>query len=591
MSSNNQMAVQQHWQRLHWIALITLLIRGVKQLYALIGVIILQAINTFDKQTTTSKLVLLILGIITVAFWIFQALSTWITTQYSVDANGISYRSGFFNKKHVFIPFEQIHVIASSQSWYCKPFSVLTASISVAGDDKTSIQLLAISEQTYQQLEQSYHEHSAKHKQSHTDTATENSELLSSQHSLSNSLEYNKLSTIGKSNTNTEEVTVIDTNTPVRENKNAITGGTVVGNSTATIISTGNNATLPTYPSNVPSYKNNAYSSQIAGYHAKISDIIIFALTDVRWLASVMVLYGFYSQYNDKVPRSIHNWANTQVDAAMHAGWIIISLLVFAVLLIVAIASVILTLFRFANFSVTRNGNNIVISRGILSVRTVSVLVEHIQSVSIRTTLLRRCLGLCSVQLGTSATQGVGDDQVGNGLEVIPVIARSRVFNTLQLILPEIEINDVPVRYTARGLYRYYATVPVVSTIVVSVGSAVAIWYWDLSAWLMILPIFAGIWWLAVRLLSAYSEGYALYGKDRICVHGTSVFTLYELYTSRMRVETLTQSAPPWWGSSAISRVEMQIFVKHDISSVTLRAMHNSDVYALSQWLRESVYF
>lgn len=372
-------------------------------------------------------------------------------------------------------------------------------------------------------------------------------------------------------------------------------------------------------------------------FRASVRDIILFAVTNLGFIAAAFVVYGFVQNLEDVLPRGVMRDAERSVGDYAARGTVSIILLVLACLVILLGVSVVMSLLQFYGFEVWRRGDDLVVVRGLLTRRTTTIPVARIQTIVVRQSLLRRPLRLCSAQLGLSVT---GNDADAAFIpHVLPVIGVERVMDVLRAMLPEWDLPNmaptrgtmraaVPFRFTGRGLLRYYVTLPLAVTVAATAcvgaaagaipgaglpdgtaGFATGAWPW----WLMAVPLAAGAAWAGYRLACARCEGYAILpdtptgepptrtadaaagGADtdespcalthRILVTGVKGIGRYALVTRRARVQSVTRSTTMWREPYGIEGVRMSLFVMNGIDELRWRFMHREDADTLEEWV------
>lgn len=390
----------------------------------------------------------------------------------------------------------------------------------------------------------------------------------------------------------------------------------------------------PTAPALTPSRP-----SQTPLFRASVSDILLFAITDIGFLAAALVVYGFVQQVQDVLPRSMMHEAERSVHSALTGSLLSVTVLIVACVMLLMAVSIVTSLLRFYGFEVWRRGDDLVVVRGLLTRHTTTIPVSRIQTVTIRQSMLRRPFHLCSVGLGlSSSTANSGSEESGtSAARILPVISTRRVYAVLRGILPEWGLQEVSaalgqrkiasslssthasnatgaseyvpqMHYTGHGLLRYYLTLPVIATLAgtlaVWLGSdshaAMALRIWcaipDLGWpwWLVIAPIALGLWWTVCRLLKAQTEGFALLGADaaaycssRILVTGALRFTRFVLVTRRARVQSITRYTALWRESRGIERVQMSLFVMNGINELRFKFLRRSDAETLQRWVEQ----
>lgn len=467
-----------------------------------------------------------------------------------MGSDGLSFKSGLLFRKHRTISYGSIHAINSSSPVYLQPFGVVRLTVSAAGSADTDIRLDAVPAVLQLELE-------AFRAQARTGQAAN----------------------VGSTQVPHDARQVVNTTADIAVND------TADGSIKATGISEANVRTIATSPKRDTGY-DPAYTAgpiacvgkpavpadsrgQAPVFRASVKDILLFAVTDIGFLAAAFVVYGFVQQVQEVVPESWVRDAERSVSAVATSSLLSIALAVLACVMVLMLVSIVTSLLRFYGFEVWRRGDDLVVVRGLLTRRTSTIPVSRIQTVMVKQSLLRRPFGLCSVGLGLSSS-ATGENAEGSisASRILPVIGTHRVYDVLHTMLPEWDVREPVVqaaahspivrtaatgtsaglgsgvnasqaarplepgpaagpviRHTGRGLLRYYLTMPgmmtLAATVLVWFGSDVATatafrsslaipglgwWPW----WLLFAPVAIGLWWAAGRWLKSREEGYAL---------------------------------------------------------------------------------
>ena len=335
-------------------------------------------------------------------------------------------------------------------------------------------------------------------------------------------------------------------------------------------------------------------------FRASIRDILLFAITDIGFLAAALALWGVVQRYEDLVPDSWRAAAVGTFDGIVAQGLPSIALLTVVCMIVVAAASIVASMLRFYGFETWRRGDDLVIARGLLTRRTVTLPVGRIQTVVVRQSLLRRPLRLCSVEVGLS-TANAGDessDEATARSRILPVVGTGRVYTILATMLPEWELREPTIRHTGRGLTRYFLTMPLAAGAAVTVCTAALSLTIDaVPWWLAALPAAVGLMWASTRFGRSREEGYDLGDgsadgpgrsgdrQDRIAVAGATRWTRTVTFTRRQRVQSFTRTTALWRQRRDVERVEMPLFVASGVTDLELLFLPHADADTLERWV------
>jgi len=174
-----------------------------------------------------------------------------------------------------------------------------------------------------------------------------------------------------------------------------------------------------------------------------------------------------------------------------------IALLLVTLLVLSWFFSVIGSMITLGGFKLTRLGDRVVIDRGILSRRQVTLPINKLQAIVITESLLRQPFGLASVEV---ISAGYGNK--GNEAKIVfPILPKSQVQQFLARTIPEfsvdIQVNRLPVRALQGYLYPAIAMV-----IIAAIVSFFVPW-----GYLLLLPAFLLVLLSGMQYLDA---GYAI---------------------------------------------------------------------------------
>ena len=223
-----------------------------------------------------------------------------------------------------------------------------------------------------------------------------------------------------------------------------------------------------------------------AVYTQSIPQLILMAATSGAIGVFLSGGIAFISQFDDIIPfeRIFKNY-----EAYIRMSTIILTLFAIIALAVVYALATISMVIKYANFTVQKTGEELIISRGLLEKRQLTIPVHKIQGIRIMENLVRRPLGLATVYLEYAG--GSMEDKESLTIMLFPLIRKKRLSAEIQNFMPDYlmptEIKPVPKRAYMRFLYRKaYFIIPII---------AVLIWLFHLWGLLSLLLIpLAAIW-------------------------------------------------------------------------------------------------
>ncbi len=219
------------------------------------------------------------------------------------------------------------------------------------------------------------------------------------------------------------------------------------------------------------------------------ADLLVYGITGGRVAVLAAILANIQQFFPENVAERIEE---VVAGIPVRTLVIVVMLLVVAVLLVSAALSVVATVLVFWGFTLRRDGDRLVVTRGLLARRRYLVPLRRVQAVELRENLLRRMLGLASLTVKVAGQTGSSTDVERSGV-VVPIGRRAAVLDVATLALGA-RFGDEPLLPAPRGaLARRLAGVGVAVSLAVGLTAA-----------------YAGTWGLAVALAYPLGAAYAV---------------------------------------------------------------------------------
>ncbi|MGH8934922.1 MAG: PH domain-containing protein [Acidimicrobiia bacterium] len=200
-----------------------------------------------------------------------------------------------------------------------------------------------------------------------------------------------------------------------------------------------------------------------------------------------------------------------QAQARGTGGVLLVLALLAALLLLAVLVSLVTTVVVYWDFTVRREGDRLVIERGLLGRRRAFIPLGRVQGVRVHENLLRRWLRLASATLVVAGYAHPGEERQRSGM-LLPVGPRAEALGLARrLVGPQRSVTLEPP--SGGGLARR-----LVYAVAVALAAALALLDWIGYAGLLFLPVAAGLafgWWRAL--------GHAHVGKHVVVRSGLAV--------------------------------------------------------------------
>lgn len=260
-----------------------------------------------------------------------------------------------------------------------------------------------------------------------------------------------------------------------------------------------------------------------------VQRLLIAAVTS----SGVGIAATFMAAVISQTPQFLPDWLLN-----MAIGWIVQSSIVYIGMFIVTVLisawvfTIISTVLKYGMFSITKEGKDIHIFRGILEQRQLTINANRINAVRIVQNLLRQPFGYCAVYV-ESAGGGTKEEDLSTIL--LPLCKRSEVDGLLQEIAPEyafqVEYESLP----KESMRRYMIKLSVPSLILALVVS-----YNFPYGWIsLLLPLFGAV----LGYVQYKTAGIGSF-EDYLCIRSRT-FSKTEVFLPKRRIQDMVHAQNP----------------------------------------------
>ena len=159
---------------------------------------------------------------------------------------------------------------------------------------------------------------------------------------------------------------------------------------------------------------------------------------------------AFILQFDELIP---YDFVVKEFQGLIANGILFISIIVFVVLLFAWIVAIVGTILKYAGYTVKKVENDLIISRGLLEKRQLTVPLNRVQGIMISENIVRQPFGLCSVHL-ESAGGSLEKDAAAKAL-LLPIIKKKEAAKLLTPLLEDYHFTPDIVSAPKRALRRY----------------------------------------------------------------------------------------------------------------------------------------
>lgn len=197
-------------------------------------------------------------------------------------------------------------------------------------------------------------------------------------------------------------------------------------------------------------------------YTLPFGELLLLASTSGGVGVVISAVIAFFFQFEQMIP---YERVYQEVEGIISNGIIFMSIIVFLGFILAWFISVIGTMLRYANFTLKKVDQDLIITRGLLEKRQITIPLNRIQAIRISENILRQPLGRASVYIESAGGSALNEE--GSKVLVLPLIKKEQIAKSLEPFLTSYpinpQLNGAPHRALSRYLFRgSIAVLPVV---------------------------------------------------------------------------------------------------------------------------------
>lgn len=304
-------------------------------------------------------------------------------------------------------------------------------------------------------------------------------------------------------------------------------------------------------------------------YQLPVKQLVIYGATS-GGLGVVLSLFAAgFSQISDVLPyERIFAFFNHFVISAL----LILAFLVLLVAWFLGVAGVML---KYGGFTLMKTGDKLLITRGWLERRQLTVSINRVQAVRITEGLLRQPFGLVTVQVDTA---GYGAAK-GETTVLFPLLRRNEAIRMIERVLPgfcvQADLQPLPRRAAGYYMLRW---------VMITLVACLAIFLWTTDPWrygifLLILPaVLFG--WLQYR-----AGGFAIHGHKTLVLRSRRIARTTS-FIPRRRIQFAYLRRMPWQRLARLTSYAAVIVSGKSGAKLAVHHIEETDGQHLYDWIR-----
>ncbi|WP_155593202.1 PH domain-containing protein [Lysinibacillus cavernae] len=265
-------------------------------------------------------------------------------------------------------------------------------------------------------------------------------------------------------------------------------------------------------------------------YHMSMRDLLMLATTSGGIGVVLSGIAAIASQFSDIIP---YEEVFHELAVFVKIGAFLVALTVMLILIVAWVVSVVITLINYYDYTVRIEEDKLIITKGLLEKKRITLPLNRIQAIRIVENPLRQLTGFSTVVVESAG--GNGEDGNDKKITLFPLIKKQDCMQTLEQLFPEMNWNPTFIRSPKRARPFFYRIdfiwlVPIIG--------ACGYFFYPfglLSLLLIPLTILLGVW-------QHKTAGYQIEGKQLAMQY--RVFSRITLIMEKKRIQSIgsTQS-------------------------------------------------
>jgi putative membrane protein len=311
-------------------------------------------------------------------------------------------------------------------------------------------------------------------------------------------------------------------------------------------------------------------------YRLSGGDLLLLASTSGGVGVVISAVIAFFFQFDEIIP---YEKVYKEVEVFIANGIIFISMVVFLGLLVAWIISVIGTMLKYANFTLKIVDQDLIITRGLLERRQITIPLKRIQAIRISENIARQPLGRASVYVESAGGSTLNEE--GSKVLVLPLIKKQEIAKTLEPFLKEYpfrtQLNKPPNRALGRYLIR---DVMLIIPVVIAISYFFRPW-----GYISLLFILTSVIWSTLKFKDA---GWGL-ERDFLTLRYRT-FVKSTVVMQREKVQSLTAQKSLFQGKKRLANIEAVVKSGHSGSGGHVKDLEDKDVKVIYLWFSRDIH-
>lgn len=306
-------------------------------------------------------------------------------------------------------------------------------------------------------------------------------------------------------------------------------------------------------------------------HQMKVPELLLLATTSSGVGVVLAGVFALVSQFAEFIPfDAIYN----EVAFLMKYSFIVVAILIALALLVTWVISVGLTFLNYFNFTVTKEQDRLMITRGLLEKKRVTIPLNRVQAIKIVENPFQQLLGLATVAVESAG--GGFSGEADKKIILFPLIAKKEVLAPLSELFPQYDFTLTPVVTPPKKAWAFFYRIDFIWFIPLVTLLSYFFYPYGLLSLLLVIPlILLGNWQFK-------TTGYSLFDHQiMIRFRGISRVTFFAM---KKRIQVTQGSQTYFQKRRALGSAKIVVMSGMTGASATVRHIEQQEVETILDW-------
>lgn len=309
-------------------------------------------------------------------------------------------------------------------------------------------------------------------------------------------------------------------------------------------------------------------------YHMSMRDLLVLATTSGGIGVVLSGLAAVASQFSDIIP---YETVFHELADFVKIGAFLVALTVMVVLIVAWIVSVIITLINYYDYTVRIEEDKLIITKGLLEKKRITLPLNRIQAIRIVENPLRQLTGFATVVVESAG--GNGEDGNDKKITLFPLIKKPDCMQTLEQLFPDMNWHPTFIRSPKRARPFFYRIDFIWLVPIIGACSYFFYPYGLLSLLLIPLTILLGIW-------QHKTAGYQIDGKQLAMQY--RVFSRITLIMEKKRIQSIESTQSYFQKRKNVMSIKATVMSGATGTTGSVSSLEQRDAETILTWYEHS---